>query len=378
MLSFWEKEHFLQYDIIIIGGGIVGLSTAISLKELAPLKSILILERGIFPTGASTKNAGFACIGSLTEILDDLQNMSEEEVLSLVTLRRDGLRRLRNRLGDDHIGYAENGSYELISDAEISALDDMDRINSLLSPLLNQNAFTLADDLISKSGFNKAFTRHLVRNIAEGELNTGLMMKRLLNLALTLGIEIKTGCNVSHFTEEADVVKVWIGNNFTAGKIAFSAAKLAICTNAFTVNLITDINLSPGRGQVLITKPIHQLKFKGIYHFNKGYYYFRRIGDRVLFGGGRNMDIQGETTQEFGPNELIREDLLNKLQQIILPDINVEIDDWWTGIMAFGPDKTPIVKSYSQRIFIGVRLGGMGVAIGSEIGEQLAMMINQY
>ncbi|MGZ5243758.1 MAG: hypothetical protein ACXWW0_07675 [Bacteroidia bacterium] len=33
MLSFWERESFLHYDIIIIGSGIVGLSTAISLKE---------------------------------------------------------------------------------------------------------------------------------------------------------------------------------------------------------------------------------------------------------------------------------------------------------------------------------------------------------
>src|SRR3954469_17949439 len=115
MLSYWEKQSLLNYDIIIIGSGIVGLSAALSLKEKNASKRVLVLERAILPTGASTKNAGFACIGSLTEILDDLSYMSQEDVLRLVELRFKGLQRLRSRLGDKNIGYAENGSYELIN-----------------------------------------------------------------------------------------------------------------------------------------------------------------------------------------------------------------------------------------------------------------------
>lgn len=105
MLSFWEKESLLQYDYIIVGSGIVGLSAAISLKELAPGSRVLVLERDILPTGASTKNAGFACIGSMTEILTDLQTMPAEAVKNLVALRLRGLRLLRSRLGDDVINY---------------------------------------------------------------------------------------------------------------------------------------------------------------------------------------------------------------------------------------------------------------------------------
>ena len=67
MLSFWEKDFFIAYDHIVVGSGIVGLSTAIAIKEKQPNSRVLVLERGIFPTGASTKNAGFACFGSLSE-----------------------------------------------------------------------------------------------------------------------------------------------------------------------------------------------------------------------------------------------------------------------------------------------------------------------
>ena len=61
MFSYWEQQSFTSYDYVIIGSGIVGLSTAIELKEKFPGATVLILERGLLPTGASSRNAGFAC-----------------------------------------------------------------------------------------------------------------------------------------------------------------------------------------------------------------------------------------------------------------------------------------------------------------------------
>ena len=81
-LSFWEKSlYFESLDFTIIGAGIVGLSTAIFLKEKFPGSKILILERGYLPSGASTKNAGFACFGSPTELLDDLPEEQRQTFL---------------------------------------------------------------------------------------------------------------------------------------------------------------------------------------------------------------------------------------------------------------------------------------------------------
>ena len=123
---------------------------------------------------------------------------------------------------------------------------------------------------------------------------------------------------------------------------------------------------------MLITKPIANLPFKGIFHFDKGYYYFREYNGCVLFGGGRNLDFENETTTDFMLNQKIQDDLMVKLQKIILPRQPFEIDVRWTGIMAFGKSKKPIVKHYSKNVFVGVRMGGMGVAIGSEVAYQLS------
>ena len=71
--SYWElKEWFSNIDFTIVGSGIVGLNCAISLKREHPKAKILVLEKGTLPQGASTKNAGFACFGSLSELIDDL------------------------------------------------------------------------------------------------------------------------------------------------------------------------------------------------------------------------------------------------------------------------------------------------------------------
>jgi len=43
---------------------------------------LLILERGPFSSGASTKNAGFACFSSLTEVLDDIKIVGKEKTLN--------------------------------------------------------------------------------------------------------------------------------------------------------------------------------------------------------------------------------------------------------------------------------------------------------
>ena len=88
-LSYWEIKSWLNnIDYTIVGSGIVGLNCALRLKEIFPKSKILILEKGSLPSGASTKNAGFACFGSITEIIDDLQNHSESEVISLIKKRK--------------------------------------------------------------------------------------------------------------------------------------------------------------------------------------------------------------------------------------------------------------------------------------------------
>ena len=144
-----------------------------------------------------------------------------------------------------------------------------------------------------------------------------------------------------------------------------------IATNGFASQLNIP-NVKPARAQVLITKPIKNLHIQGTFHLDQGYYYFRNIDNRILFGGGRNLDFKTEETTEFAQTKLIQNKLETLLKTTILPEIDFEINQRWSGIMGVGKQKKAIVKQLSNNVFCGVRLGGMGVAIGSLIGKELA------
>jgi len=377
MLSFWELQSFLNYDAIIVGSGIVGLSAAISIKEKDSTQKILVIERGTFPTGASTKNAGFACFGSVSELIADLEIMSDEEVVALVEERVNGLQLLRLRLGDDEIDYKQYGGYELIFEGQEHHIENIGRINALLKPIFGEDVFVQKDEMIEEFGFNPEKVKHLIFNGFEGQIDTGKMMKELLEEAQKLGIKIITGSKVVTYEEKEEEVKVVVNNLDLGESFALKCERLFICTNAFTKELVRDIDLEPGRGQVLVTKPIEDLSFKGVFHYDEGYYYFRNFEDRIIFGGGRNLDFEAEKTTEIKTSEKVMNGLVEHLKEIIIPETEFEIDHQWSGIMAFGANKEPIIKQVSDRIFLGVRLGGMGVAIGSRMGERLADLIFQ-
>ena len=63
------------------------------------------------------------------------------------------------------------------------------------------------------------------------------------------------------------------------------------------------------------------------------------------------------------------------LREVILPQTDFEIEQRWSGIMGIGNKKTTITKQLSNNVYCGVRLGGMGVAIGTNIGAELANLI---
>jgi glycine/D-amino acid oxidase-like deaminating enzyme len=153
------------------------------------------------------------------------------------------------------------------------------------------------------------------------------------------------------------------------------AGRVLVAVNGFARKLFPDLDLYPARNQVLITKPVPGLKVEGCFHYDKGYYYFRNIDGRILLGGGRNLDFETEKTLEFGSNPLIRSALAKLLHEVICPGQAVEIDHWWTGILGLGPVKKPIIQRVSPNVVVSVRLSGMGVAIGTLVGQEGAELL---
>src|SRR3970040_297766 len=368
-LSYWElKNWFTNVDYTVVGSGIVGLHAALRLREKFPDSKILVLEKGMLPHGASTKNAGFACFGSISEIIDDLKSHSEEEVFSLVQKRWQGLQLLRKRLGDDRIDFKPFGGYELFLKEDESCYDEcvnkLPFINEILKPLFRADVFAKE---IDRFGFN-GVREHLVFNPFEAQIDTGNMMQALLKQAVSENILILNQQTVTSFVDKGNEVEIALDD------FSFMTKKVLFATNGFA-NELTDGAVKPARAQVLVTEPIKDLDIRGTFHLDRGYYYFRNIGDRILLGGGRNLDFDAETTTEFAQTEIVQNKLEQLLKEVILPNQDFKIAHRWSGIMGIGNSKNPIVSQLSENVYCGVRLGGMGVAIGSLIGTELADLV---
>lgn len=369
-VSYWERESFLEKrNYIIVGSGIVGLTCALELKQLNPQASITILEKGFLPAGASTKNAGFTCFGSPSELLDDLNHLNAEDAFKLVENRVNGLAKLRRIVGDKNMEYKEYGSYELFKDTELfhKCIDNLEYLNKQLKPIFNQNTFEI---FTKPKDFGLAKQSLLIKNVFEGQLNTGLMMKNLITLATKAGVEILNGFTV------ANIAKINEGWNVLGKQSSIETKKLILCNNAFASKLIPELDVKPARAQVLITKPIKNLKIKGCFHMDRGYYYFRNVADRVLLGGGRNLDFKAEETFEMSTSNKIQEHLKTLLKTKILPNQEFEIDRSWSGIMGIGNSKTTLLKQLDESLFCAIRLGGMGVALGTDVGQKVAILAN--
>ena len=371
-ISFWERNWLTDYDYVVIGGGIVGSFTALKIASENKNARVALIERGILPLGASTKNAGFACFGSISEIEKNRKEMSDDVLLSLLELRIRGLEKLRNDLGDKNISYSNCNGYELFFDN--NGLEKrIYKINELLNPLMDKNCFSLCNKDIKRFDFAEEIVVGLAINKHEGSINPGKMIFSLKKKLGSLGVDCYFSTEVESFEETSS--KIFIKLKSSNQSIDIKTNKLAICTNAFAKNWFEMEDISPGRGIILLTNEIPDLKIDGCFHYNQGYYYFRNIKRRLLIGGGREIDIHNESTLSFGSNKIIRQKLIEHIKTFILPDINFKIESEWSGIMGFGINKLPLIKRVSENIVLGVRLGGMGISIGSIVGEKTADLI---
>lgn len=368
MNSIWELETFYRRrNLIIIGSGFSGLWTALAVKEKYPEKSVLVIERNTIPLGASTRNAGFACFGSLTEVISDSQKMGWEKTLELVRMRFEGLQKTQKYFKSDEIDFELDGGYEILKNN--GPLQQLDLVNEKLKFITGlEKTYILNQDKIKEFGLGKS--EFLIENPCEGSLHSGKLLQKLLEKCQELNIEFLFGTEVRRVDEKDDAVKVQLQET-----LSVEADQLIYCTNAFSSKFMENEEIIPARGQIILTEPIEDLKLKGTFHYDEGFYYFRNLGNRVLLGGGRNQDFKTEETAAFETTEFLQNHLENFLQEVILPDQDFKIALRWSGIMAMGSEKSPVVKQLSERQFCGVRLSGMGVALAPKIGELLAEMI---
>jgi glycine/D-amino acid oxidase-like deaminating enzyme len=382
-ISVWEQStYYAPKDVVIIGCGFVGLWTAYELMQKNPQLNITILERGVIPSGASTRNAGFSCFGSVSELMYDVQLMGEANMLETVKMRYDGLQRIQKVFDKDEIEYDQFGGYELFEEGgtyDIHKLDtDIAYLNALLAPVIKtpkKNGkylpiYSNETKQIKKLGFQKI--NALAFSPFEGQLNSAKLVLALQQAVQAKGVQILFNTEVKKFKSHKKGVT--INTNLEA---PLETKQLLICTNGFAKQLLPELDVVPARGQVFVTEPIANLKFKGTFHFDEGYYYFRNVGNRLLLGGARNKDFKNEKTTSLATSKLIQKTLTEFMMKRILPkgSKKPKIELRWSGTMGMGAIKKPIIKKVQPNVYCAVRMSGMGVAIAPIVAQKAVQLM---
>jgi glycine/D-amino acid oxidase-like deaminating enzyme len=375
MLSYWESQLARDWDLLIIGGGLAGLSTAASVLARRPGTRVAVLERGMLSWGASTRNAGFACFGSASELLEDLEREGADAVLTLVEQRRRGLELLLDRCGRDEVGHEPCGGYELLGapgEGAVAVDDLLERANQLLMPLFREPVFARADARIGAQGLRD--TRHLLFNRHEGCLDSDRLLVRLWQRVAGAGALLLGGADVERYEAGPQGYSVLVREPGTSRQWRWQGRALALCTNAFTTRLRPELDVVPARGVVLVSGPLPGLRLHGTFHAERGYYYFRPLpGQRLLIGGARHLHRAAETSERFEVSGAVQGSIEAFARRHVDPRFRTELA--WAGIMAFGGEKRPLVAGLDDGAVVVARQCGMGVALSATLGERAADLL---
>jgi gamma-glutamylputrescine oxidase len=355
--SFWETRGWLDdLDAVVVGGGLVGMSAALRLRVKRPSWRIAVLDRASLG-GATTRNAGFACFGSPSELLEDWRVMGPQATAELVKMRWQGLRLLRETWGDEALGYRPSGSMEAFTNPELyeACRKAVPELNKALEPILGKAPFL---ELPSCPGMNNL--AGALGSPLEGDLDTG-KLARVMDDALRIAqIPRLAGLAVQNLSPHNGM---W---HLETNLGVVQAPRVLVATNAWAASLL-DVDVSPVDNHVLVSHPLPNLALQHTVHHDHGYVYAREVDGRVLIGGGRHWDCASDDERVTKLTEWARSHIQGAEA--------FEAAHRWVGQLGIGSNRQPIVRTVEPGLVAGVRMGGMGVAIGTQVGQNLADLL---
>ena len=369
VMSFWEKQQwFADADVLVAGGGLLGLWTAIELKKLQPGLEIVVVEQHAVPMGASTRNAGFACFGSASEVLSDIALAGLEKTKALIDQRWQGIQKIAGCFSADAIDLKWCGGYECLSEAGANdTVNQLEFLNRLLAETIGSEAvYREVEHPVASFGL-KHFGA-IIQNPYEGVLHSGKYVRCLMQKARDMGVRLLHGARIQ--TVESNEH----GALVISKRGSWRCRSVVHTTNAALAKDFPQMGFRPGRGQMMLVNMDKPCETAGAWHASSGFYYWRSLHGKLLIGGGRQTDFEGEETFSLDNTAAILQHLSQYIGEHFAGKI-VSIEHAWAGTMAFTPDKQPVCCEIAKNQWIAMCCNGMGVALSPVFAEIVAAKI---
>ena len=347
-------------DVLIVGGGFLGLWLAYWLSRRSKPPQILLVERDMLAYGASSRNAGFLTCGHVSEILSDIAASGRDAVFAAFMRRKRGVQTILDEFPQLPTDPCGSSDYDDLTDEKRALADDLN--HELLAcgeqPIYDERDLTFGGK-----------TRRALFNSFDRGVQPVRLLKALHERCAAAGVTFAHGVEVMRAGDGSVDLRLADGKPATVRyKRGF------ICTNAFSRQLYPSTEIVPGRGQVIITTPVQAQTSRTLGFLNEGYDYFRFVDGRLLLGGGRHLFREREETTEIAPSAEVRV-YLTALARQIVGAAPFSVERHWAGIMGF-KGGAHVSLAHETRIDGSTSelhaCGGMGVALSPIVARETA------
>lgn len=365
--SIWQRltlEPEISCDVAIVGGGIIGCSTAYWLRQREPALQVCVVEAGRLAQGASGRNAGFLLQGTSTDYLSDIQRYGPKTARRLGYFTKENRRLIGSVLRHRAFQLEESGSLTVAGSREEDARlqGSVSRMRADGFPVAYISPTEVNQRLMSQGFGGGLFVSSgamlqpvgLVRHIAERSGAQVLEQHRVLELCPSRGrIVVETG------------------------RRRIIASQVVLALNAYLPLLLPELSrfVRPVRAQMLCTAPLAERWLKIPIYSHEGYFYLRQLRDGTLvLGGGRHLHRDEERGYEDRTTAALQQDLEDYLHQHFPQTKDLPVRHRWSGVMGFSPDQLPVWGPVPELTgsFWAAGFTGHGMGYGFRFGQLLA------
>ena len=373
-VSYWQDTYRMKFehhcDILIVGAGLAGLSTAYWLRKLDKTLKVMIIDKGNLGAGASGRNAGFITCGSTEHFSRMSCAYGESKAEEIWKFTEYNHQLMLNEFGEHSLRetceYDSRGSWTLAA----------------TEPEVGEIQQTV--NLLGHKGVNVEWRDQVPAGCEgfhggayygdDGEIHPLKYLEKLRTASFgpkgyTL---VYHGQEADGFDQQGDLMVTRTNN------MRIYSHGVVLCTNAWSSQVAPwfQDKVVSARGQIIVTEPVEQFLEPSYCSFVLDY--FRQLKDgSVLIGGFRNADAEREVGYSDEVNPIINEKLEGFLNEHFPVLRGKRIDYRWSGVMGFAADGYPLIGSLptDPQVFYNVGFTAHGLGFAFATGELTARLI---
>jgi gamma-glutamylputrescine oxidase len=367
--SYWQRPQKAaprgqQADVVIVGGGFVGLSCAYWISEYRPGTKIIICEKDSFGNGASGRNAGFLTLGSAAFYQKLSIGLGAENALKVFQFAQRSLDLLKKHILASTTGldYQEVSSLTLFQ----SEKDFEQWQKSDFQPDLYNFEWKDSNQL-AKSIQNKFFGAF--QNGPEYKMNPLDLLRSLRQKLVKRGV---------HFMENTSVYEV-VPEGIRSEVDFIKCQKVVLALNGHLSQFHEALGnlVRPYRAQMMAVELENEIDSTSLHYDPSERVYWRTSHNNILLiGGKRLLDPAGDAGDFDKVSAVIQRGLESYLADCL--KVRFKTIQRWSGIMGFTDRELPIISKLSAPVdtYLVAGFSGHGMGLGFHSGKEIAELIS--